>query len=259
VPARDWTRVDYYAVLGVPPAASGDEIGVAFRALAKQLHPDRGAASESDAERFKAITAAYDVLGDERLRHSYDEVRVGTTAPHGARADNAGTGNGNAPTLARTRTAPVTAHQVPLPAETIRRRAHRWITGGIAVTIAGLVVSALIVHLQVGERQHRAGRIRTTATVVVAQAGNQVRFTTADGSVVQVREPDRVNAGTQRDGQAVDVLYRPDRPTDVLLVESTTARDITLWVVALKMLVGGPVFLGVGIRRLRQARAAAAV
>ena len=85
-----------------------------------------------------------------------------------------------------------------------------------------------------------------------------MRFTTADGSVVQVPEPERVNPGTQRDGQAVEILYRSDRPTDVLLVESTTARDITLWVVALKMLVGGPVFLGVGIRRRRQARAAAA-
>ena len=257
--ARDWATVDYYAVLGVSPAATGEEIGVAFRALAKQLHPDRGEASESDAERFKAITAAYDVLGDERLRHSYDEVRVGTTAQHGGRADAAGTGRGNAPTVARTRTAPATEQPAPLPAETVRRRAHRWIAAGIAVTIAGLVVSALIVHLQVGERQHRAGRIKTTATVVVAQTGNEVRFTTAGGSVVQVPEPNRVNPGTQRDGQAVEVLYRPDRPTDVLLLESTTARDITLWVVALKMLVGGPVFLGVGIRRLRQAHAAAAV
>ena len=69
-------------MLGVPPAATGDEIGVAFRALAKQLHPDRGEASETDAERFKSITAAYDVLGDERLRHSYDEVRVGAAARH---------------------------------------------------------------------------------------------------------------------------------------------------------------------------------
>ena len=68
-----------------------------------------------------------------------------------------------------------------------------------------------------------------------------------------------MNPGTQRDGDTVKLLYRSDRPTDVLLVESTMARDITLWFVALKMLVGGPVFLGVGVPRHRQARAAAAV
>jgi hypothetical protein len=248
---RDWATVDYYAVLGVLPTATGEEIGVAFRALAKQLHPDRGEASESDAERFKLITAAYDVLGDERLRTSYDEVRVGV-ANRPVRA------HGNVATIAPTQATPATRQPAPLPPETVRRRAHRWIAGGIAVTIAGLVVAALIVHLQVAERARRAGRIKTTATVVVAATGNEVKFTTANGSVEQVREPDRVNPGTQRDGQPVEILYRADRPTDVLLVESTTARDITLWVVALKMLVGGPVFLGVGIRRLRQARAAAA-
>jgi hypothetical protein len=119
-----------------------------------------------------------------------------------------------------------------------------------------LVVAALIVNLQVGERRRREGRIKTTAAVVVTETGDEVRFATAGGEVVQVPEPERVNAGTQRNGEAVDILYRSDRPTDVLLVESTLARDITLWFVALKLLVGGTVFLGVGFRRLGQARAA---
>ena len=47
------------------------------------------------------------------------------------------------------------------------------------------------------------------------------------------------------------MLYRPDRPTDVIIDESTAARDITLWIVAVKMLVGGSVFLVVGVRRLQ--------
>jgi len=55
------------------------------------------------------------------------------------------------------------------------------------------------------------------------------------------------------------VLYRPDRPTDVILDESTIARDITLWVVALKLLVGGVIFLVVGIRRLRRVSSQARV
>jgi hypothetical protein len=70
--------------------------------------------------------------------------------------------------------------------------------------------------------------------------------------VVRVPEPERVNPGTQHDGQIVTILYRPDRPTDVLLDENTAARDITLWLIAVKLVVGGLVFLGVGIRRLRR-------
>ena len=68
----------------------------------------------------------------------------------------------------------------------------------------------------------------------------------------RVPEPERVNPGTQHGGQIVTILYRPERPTDVLLDENTAARDITLWLIAVKLLVGGLVFLGVGIRRLRR-------
>jgi hypothetical protein len=243
VRARDWATVDLYAVLGVSPAATSDEIGVAFRALAKRLHPDRVGASASDSERFKSVTAAYDVLGDERLRRSYDAVRVDAARQFPSVA-----------TIARPQTVqtdPVRERAVPLSPEVVRRRARRWIAAGVSVSLVGLAVGALIVHLQVGERARRAGRVKTDAVVLVSGARTDVRFTTSGGSVVRVPEPDRVNPGTQHDGQRVAVLYRPDRPTDVILDESTTARDITLWVVAVKLLVGGLVFLVVGIRRLR--------
>jgi hypothetical protein len=245
VRVRDWATVDLYAVLGVLPTATSEEIGLAFRALAKQLHPDRVGASASDSERFKSITAAYDVLGDERLRRSYDAVRIDSVSQQPRVA------NGSVATIARPRSVPDTEREASLSAEVVRRRAHRWIAAGLAVSLVGLVVAALIVHLQLDERARRAGRVKTEAVVVVSGRRTDVRFTTPDGAVVRVREPDRVNPGTQRDGQRVAILYRPDRPTDVILDESTTARDITLWVVALKLLVGGPVFLVVGIRRLR--------
>jgi molecular chaperone DnaJ len=69
---RDWFEKDYYKVLGVPSGATDKEITRAYRKLAKQFHPDANPGSE---ERFKEISAAYDVLGDADKRKEYDEVR----------------------------------------------------------------------------------------------------------------------------------------------------------------------------------------
>lgn len=70
---REWLEKDYYKVLGVPKTASGKEVARAYRKLAKQYHPDANPGSE---ERFKEISAAYDVVGDEAKRKEYDEVRT---------------------------------------------------------------------------------------------------------------------------------------------------------------------------------------
>jgi molecular chaperone DnaJ len=69
---REWLDKDYYAVLGVSSTATDKEITRAYRKLAKQYHPDANPGSE---DRFKEISAAYDVLGDEAKRKEYDEVR----------------------------------------------------------------------------------------------------------------------------------------------------------------------------------------
>jgi molecular chaperone DnaJ len=69
---REWFEKDYYKVLGVVSTASDKEITRAYRKLAKQYHPDANPGSE---ERFKEISAAYDVLGDAEKRKEYDEVR----------------------------------------------------------------------------------------------------------------------------------------------------------------------------------------
>ena len=71
-PQREWFETDYYKVLGVAPEATDKEITRAYRKLAKQYHPDAHPGSE---DRFKEITAAYDVLGDAQKRKEYDEVR----------------------------------------------------------------------------------------------------------------------------------------------------------------------------------------
>lgn len=68
---REWLEKDYYEVLGVSQTATDKEITRAYRKLAKEHHPDTG----GDEERFKAISSAFDVLGDAERRKEYDEVR----------------------------------------------------------------------------------------------------------------------------------------------------------------------------------------
>ena len=72
---RDWFEKDYYAVLGVAKNATDKEITKTYRKLARKYHPDTNPNNTSAEEKFKDISAAYDVLGDESRRKEYDEVR----------------------------------------------------------------------------------------------------------------------------------------------------------------------------------------
>lgn len=64
---------DLYNVLGVQKTSTQDEIKSAYRKLAMKYHPDRNPGDKAAEEKFKNITAAYDVLGDETKRRQYDE------------------------------------------------------------------------------------------------------------------------------------------------------------------------------------------
>jgi len=72
---REWFEKDYYAVLGVPQNASAKDITKAYRKLARQYHPDANPNNAAAEERFKEVSAAYDVIGNEDKRREYDEVR----------------------------------------------------------------------------------------------------------------------------------------------------------------------------------------
>src|SRR3989304_5595587 len=64
---------DYYEVLGVPRAASKDDIKRAYRRLAQEDHPDMAKGDKKAAEeRFKELSEAYEALGDEEKRKIYD-------------------------------------------------------------------------------------------------------------------------------------------------------------------------------------------
>jgi len=72
----DWVNKDYYKALGVAKDASAAEIKKAYRKLARQNHPDSNPGDKAAEERFKAISEAYDVIGDEEKRKEYDQVRA---------------------------------------------------------------------------------------------------------------------------------------------------------------------------------------
>ena len=67
---------DPYKELGVSRGASADEIKKAFRKLAKDLHPDKNPGDKAAEDRFKRVTAAFDLLGDAEKRGKYDRGEI---------------------------------------------------------------------------------------------------------------------------------------------------------------------------------------
>lgn len=67
---------DPYKELGVARNASHDEIRKAFRKLAKEFHPDRNPGDPKAEERFKRVTGAFDVIGDEEKRRKFDRGEI---------------------------------------------------------------------------------------------------------------------------------------------------------------------------------------
>lgn len=75
---------DPYITLGVKKDATQDEIQKAYRRLAKKLHPDLNPGNKTAEEKFKEISAAYDLLGDPEKRARFDRGEIdasGTERP----------------------------------------------------------------------------------------------------------------------------------------------------------------------------------
>ena len=83
---------DPYKELGVARGASADEIKKAFRKLAKELHPDKNPGDKAAEERFKRITAAFDLLGDAEKRAKYDRGEIDADGREQFRASPGGGG-----------------------------------------------------------------------------------------------------------------------------------------------------------------------
>jgi DnaJ-class molecular chaperone len=65
---------DYYQIMGVPRAASVEEINKAHRQLARKYHPDLNPGDKEAETKFKEVQEAYEVLSDPAKRKRYDEL-----------------------------------------------------------------------------------------------------------------------------------------------------------------------------------------
>ena len=75
-----------YEVLGVAPTASSSDIQKAYRKLAKKLHPDLNPGDKAAEEKFKEVTGAYDLLGDDE--NDLRELASALGALHAAAVDS---------------------------------------------------------------------------------------------------------------------------------------------------------------------------
>src|SRR6202158_2743976 len=82
---QEWAlAVDPYTTLGVKKHATQEEIQKAYRRLAKKLHPDLNPGNKIAEEKFKEVSAAYDLLSDPDKRARFDRGEIdasGTERP----------------------------------------------------------------------------------------------------------------------------------------------------------------------------------
>jgi hypothetical protein len=122
---------DLYERLGVMPSATTDEIAAAFRARAKELHPDLHPGDGRVAEAFKELTQASTVLTDPDARAAYDSTRV--PAPSASPTPAGRAGSGHPPVFRTTRSA----------------RTALW--AGVGLVVFGLACSVALAAVPTGD------------------------------------------------------------------------------------------------------------
>lgn len=233
---REWAGTDYYRDLGVSPTATRDEITAAYRSWARVLHPDAGPADPAAEERFVRVATAYQVLtGPQREEYDRARRRGALHRPVPAAAPSPRP-TGSPPPPSR-------------PWQLSRRGARGALWGGIALVVAGIVAAASVVSLQVRDARLRDDGVPVDALVVRDGGEPYLEFRTEDGTLVRTDVPD-AKSGAASAGDVLAVRYDPDDPQRVVTERHTLARDITLWIVAVKFLVVGVVLAVVGARRL---------
>jgi hypothetical protein len=234
VPAAARLRTDLYEVLGVDASVGVDEIARAFRSRAKALHPDTSTDPDA-ATKFNDLVSAYGVLSNHRTRREYDAQRAG---------------NESATVVRRSTSEAATSATTSWwrPTTWTRRRAWIALVGGLLVTLLGIGAGVLTWRLHDDDARLRAEFRPVTAVRV---GTGEVTFTAADGRTVRTREPEQHGEGSGV-GPTVGIRYDPANPTHVIVDASSAGRDITFAIVSLKLLIGGPVFMVLGVLRLRR-------
>jgi len=224
---------DFYEELAVARDASRDEIAAAYRARAKELHPDTRPVDADAASRFARVVTAYRVLSDPAERARYDESL-------------------RRPPPAQAASAPPAAP--PAKPRRLTRKGARWCAwGGAALAVLGFVVGAFVFSLERHDADLRANGIATTAVVIPGNNGERrLEFETADGTVVRAKESVKTGEEAPAIGSRIRVHYDPHDPTNIVTDESHTGRDVTLWIVAVKFVLGGAVLMWFGTRALRR-------
>lgn len=230
---------DLYADLGVERGASRDEIVAAFRTQARRLHPDANPEDAAAGERFKELSRAYVVLSDPVQRARYDAglpLRAPVPQPTPPPA---------APASASPAAAPARPH--------LTVRAARWMLyGGIVLIVLGFAAVAWVVSLQRHDADLRARGVPAVATVVDVNGRRLLQFRTRDGRTVRAAERAKSGEAQPVAGAQVAIHYDKNDPSTVVTDESHTGRDLTLWIVAVKLVIGGAVLMVFGARRLRR-------
>lgn len=121
---------DLYERLGVAPSATTDEIAAAFRARAKELHPDLHPGDAGVTETFKALTQASTVLTDPDARAAYDRRRAAR------------------PPIARQAAPPGHGHQ---PVFRTPRAARTALWAGVGLVVVGLACSIALAAVPTGD------------------------------------------------------------------------------------------------------------
>ncbi len=88
---------DPYKELGVARGASAAEIKSAYRKLAKQLHPDSNPGDKAAEERFKRVTAAFDIVGDAEKKAKFDRGEIDADGREQFRGFSGRPGSGGSP------------------------------------------------------------------------------------------------------------------------------------------------------------------
>jgi len=240
---------DLYAELGVAPTATSNEIAAAFRALARELHPDANpGANPGDtpaAERFKRVSMAYGELSDPVRRARYDASSSPAVAPAAAPAPAPAASSGAAGSSVAGGAGGWRMHFT-------RRGARRALGCGIALVVLGVVAAGWVVSLQRHDADLRASGVAAAATVVEVGGARRLEFTTHDGRTIRATEQVKTGEEQPAVGSRVAIHYDRHDPTSVVTDASHTARDVTLWIVAVKLVVGGAVLAVLGARRLRR-------